>query len=292
VTVSRRGWLSGDAVGPGPSSGVGAAQASSAALHFASAPEVRDPLGVAGPLGLRPPKQISSSPSGPASNERTTEGATRRTSHVSRSTSSSSSFAWPEPATTNVDLLLLAMPVAERHARARLVGEAADAELGRVQGVAGHLPLHWRFAGAHVAQALEVLLRPVGHGGLGARRPRQPGPPSSTASRAGWRHARQALTNRARLDGLLMLQSSTSSSRASSAASGRARHRRLARRRARPRPAARRPARRRGAGGGSTRRGGNRGRVDAGGGPSAHRRRGGRPPRWRRGLRRGRHRSD
>jgi hypothetical protein len=55
---------------------------------------------VSPPLGLRPPMQIMSRPSGPASNERMTAGATRSTSHGERSTTSSSSLARPDPATT------------------------------------------------------------------------------------------------------------------------------------------------------------------------------------------------
>ena len=46
------------------------------------------------------PTQIISIPSGPASNDRMTWGATRSTSHSPISTISSSSFARPEPATT------------------------------------------------------------------------------------------------------------------------------------------------------------------------------------------------
>ena len=55
---------------------------------------------LSGPSGLRPPMQITSIPSGPASNERTTAGATRSTSQVPTSMISSSSFARPDPATT------------------------------------------------------------------------------------------------------------------------------------------------------------------------------------------------
>src|SRR5688572_854479 len=42
----------------------------------------------------------------------------------------------------DVGLLLLAMPVAPRHAGSRRVREAAHPELARVQGVAGEAPLH------------------------------------------------------------------------------------------------------------------------------------------------------
>jgi hypothetical protein len=52
------------------------------------------------PSGFRPPMQMTSRPSGPASNERTTSGATRSTSHAESSTTSSSSLARPDPATT------------------------------------------------------------------------------------------------------------------------------------------------------------------------------------------------
>ena len=50
--------------------------------------------------GLGPPTAMMSSPSGPASNARTTSGATRMTSQVRSSWVSSSSRIRPEPATT------------------------------------------------------------------------------------------------------------------------------------------------------------------------------------------------
>ena len=63
----------------------------------------------------------------------------------------------------DVGLLLLAVAVAERHARARVVGEAADAELGRAQRAARELPLHRRVRRALVLEPPEVRLLPVRH---------------------------------------------------------------------------------------------------------------------------------
>ena len=52
------------------------------------------------PSGFGPPMAITSIPSGPASNARTTSGATRTVSHCRSSTTSPSSRTRPEPATT------------------------------------------------------------------------------------------------------------------------------------------------------------------------------------------------
>ncbi len=80
--------------------------------------------------GLRPPMQITSRPSGPASNERITAGATRSTSQVVQLDDLVVELRPPGAAHDDVRLLLLAMPVTPWHPRPGLVGEAADAELG------------------------------------------------------------------------------------------------------------------------------------------------------------------
>src|SRR5688572_12483002 len=55
------------------------------------------------------------------------------------------------------------MPVARRHARTRLIGEAAHAKLGRSQRLTREAPLHVNAPRADIAKLVEVLLRPVGH---------------------------------------------------------------------------------------------------------------------------------
>src|SRR5688572_2839061 len=74
----------------------------------------------------------------------------------------------PRARDDDVDLLLLTVPVPPGHARARLVGEPADTELGRPERGPREAPLHRHVRRADVAQRGEVLPGPVVHVRRGA----------------------------------------------------------------------------------------------------------------------------
>src|ERR671919_902294 len=67
------------------------------------------------------------------------------------------------PGDHNVDLLLHTMPVTPRHARPRVIGEAAHAELGRSQSFPREPPLHPNILRADITKIAEVLPGPIGH---------------------------------------------------------------------------------------------------------------------------------
>ena len=68
--------------------------------HEAQSGHSAEPSSPSPPSGFGPPMAITSNPSGPASNARTTSGATRTVSHCLSSITSPSSRTRPEPATT------------------------------------------------------------------------------------------------------------------------------------------------------------------------------------------------
>src|SRR5688500_433492 len=58
------------------------------------------------------------------------------------------------------------MPMTPRHARTRLIGEAAHAKLRRSQLLTREAPLHVNVPRADITKLVEVPLRPVGHPAL------------------------------------------------------------------------------------------------------------------------------